>query len=456
MADTVLGETPPTPAATSDTGLSVTYTAGPADVCSIIGTTITLVAVGTCAVTANQAGDADWQPASASQSFDVTAAPVAHAQTITFPALADTTIGGVAPVPAASATSGLAVAYAAAPSSVCSISGTTITLVALGTCTVTANQAGDADWQAAAPVSRSFQVTPVVVPPAPVSPPAPPAPPVITTTPTSTTGTAPGNVELAGLPTGATVSVAPDIASQVKGVARVVVDGPRIAVTAAPTYSGVLSIPVTIHLADGSTTTTTIRVTVNPNPATKAGGSLTGPNSTTVRWAPVANATGYEVAVNGRVACRGAASSCVVPQLLGPAAHVTVTALGRDATRSTTTLAPYSPSGFLTIGRVYFATNSARLDAADIATLQNVARVMRGQGFSQLSLIGNTDSRGSHAYNLALSKRRAEAVRVYLQGALGEAAVRYTVSYVAYDVPAASNATAAGRALNRRTDIALR
>jgi len=110
----------------------------------------------------------------------------------------------------------------------------------------------------------------------------------------------------------------------------------------------------------------------------------------------------------------------------------------------------------LTIGRVYFSTDSATLTSADKVTLQGVVRVMRNQGFSQLGLVGNTDSRGSHAYNVKLSKRRADAVHAYLEAALGTAAVRYTVTFVAYDVPAASNATAAGRALNRRTDIALR
>ncbi|HEX7104366.1 MAG TPA: OmpA family protein [Acidothermaceae bacterium] len=459
LADTHLNATPPAPAATADTGLPITYTAGPAEVCSITGTTITLVSIGTCTVTADQPGDADWQPApSVSQSFEVTAVVVAKPQTITFPALADTVIGTAAPTPNAVATSGLPIAYTAGPAEVCSITGTTITLVGAGTCTVTANQAGDADWQAASSVSQSFQLTAAVLtpPPAPAPPAPPPAPPTVTAKPTSTTGTTPGVVNLAGLPPGATVSVAPDLAAQVEGVSGVTIEGSQVKVVATPTYSGVLSIPVTVVLPDGSTTTTTVRVTVNPNPATAAGASLAGPNSTTVRWAPAGNATGYEVSVNGQVVCRTAIATCVVPQLLGPAARVTVMALGNDATRSATTPAPYQASSFLTIGRVYFATDSATLTSADKVTLQGVVRVMRSQGFSQLVLVGNTDSRGSHAYNVKLSKRRADAVHAYLHAALGTAAVRYKVTYVAYDIPAASNATAAGRALNRRTDITLR
>jgi hypothetical protein len=71
------------------------------------------------------------------------------------------------------------------------------------------------------------------------------------------------------------VSVAPDIGTRVSGVATVTIEGSEVKVVVTSTYSGVLSIPVTVVLPDGSTTTTTVRVTVNPNSAAAAGTSLT-------------------------------------------------------------------------------------------------------------------------------------------------------------------------------------
>ncbi|WP_347261229.1 Ig-like domain repeat protein [Rudaea sp.] len=58
--------------------------------------------------------------------------------------------------PLASASSSLAVSYASLTPAVCSIAGSTVTMVAAGTCTISASQAGDADWQAATPVSQSI------------------------------------------------------------------------------------------------------------------------------------------------------------------------------------------------------------------------------------------------------------------------------------------------------------
>ena len=43
--------------------------------------------------------------------------------------------------------------------SVCTVSGSTVTLVAVGTCTIQATQAGNATYAAATPVNQSFQVT---------------------------------------------------------------------------------------------------------------------------------------------------------------------------------------------------------------------------------------------------------------------------------------------------------
>jgi hypothetical protein len=82
------------------------------------------------------------------------------AQTIAFEALPDRLPGDAPFELVATASSGLPVSFAA--SGVCSLAGTTLTLSgALGTCTVTASQAGDDLFLAAPDVVRTFQVSPV-------------------------------------------------------------------------------------------------------------------------------------------------------------------------------------------------------------------------------------------------------------------------------------------------------
>ncbi|HET6875522.1 MAG TPA: hypothetical protein VFH70_12120, partial [Acidimicrobiales bacterium] len=63
----------------------------------------------------------------------------------------------------ATATSGLAVTFSTATPSVCKSGGkkgATITLLRVGTCTITADQAGNATYAPAPSVSRSFTVSP--------------------------------------------------------------------------------------------------------------------------------------------------------------------------------------------------------------------------------------------------------------------------------------------------------
>ena len=62
---------------------------------------------------------------------------------------------------------------------------------------------------------------------------------------------------------------------------------------------------------------------------------------------------------------------------------------------------------------------------------------------------GYTDSTGSVAYNMRLSRRRAEAVRGFLIGDGVDPAQMRARGYGPHD-PVASNRTAEGRALNRR------
>ncbi|BEP95802.1 hypothetical protein GmRootA79_41860 [Acidovorax sp. A79] len=105
---------------------------------------------------------------SGSYNFDACQATPQNTQTITFGPLPNRSFGATVPPLSASATSTLTVGFASSTPAVCTVAGTTVTLVAAGTCTVTATQPGDTTWAAAPPVPQSFTVN-AVAPGAPTN-----------------------------------------------------------------------------------------------------------------------------------------------------------------------------------------------------------------------------------------------------------------------------------------------
>ena len=85
-------------------------------------------------------------------------APPAAAQTITFGAIASQTYGTAAPALNATASSGLPVTYTSLTTAYCSVSGSTLTLVAAGACQIKASQAGNASYAAAVDVTVPFAI----------------------------------------------------------------------------------------------------------------------------------------------------------------------------------------------------------------------------------------------------------------------------------------------------------
>ncbi|NDH14908.1 MAG: hypothetical protein EBY47_07550, partial [Actinobacteria bacterium] len=174
--------------ATADSGLTVSLASSTTSVCTVSGTTLTLVDEGTCTITASQAGSGDYLAADdVERSFTVSKA----SQTITFadPGSKALSLGSF--TASSSVDSGLTVSLASSTGSVCSVTGFTVSLLATGTCTLTASQAGNSNYDAATNVERSFSVTASSGGGgggggAPAPAPAPPAP-APTTTGTTTT-----------------------------------------------------------------------------------------------------------------------------------------------------------------------------------------------------------------------------------------------------------------------------
>ena len=141
--------------ATSSSGLAVSFTSATPLVCAVSGSTVTPVAVGTCSIAAGQNGNASYGAAApVVQSFVITQA----SQVITFAAPGPVSLGAPLALTATSS-SGLAVSFTSATPLVCAVSGSTVTPVAVGTCSIAAGQNGNASYGAAAPVLQSFAIT---------------------------------------------------------------------------------------------------------------------------------------------------------------------------------------------------------------------------------------------------------------------------------------------------------
>ncbi|HUI49489.1 MAG TPA: N,N-dimethylformamidase beta subunit family domain-containing protein, partial [Acidimicrobiia bacterium] len=137
LPNATLAQSPVTVSATASSGLPVTFSSVTAGVCTVAGSTVTLLATGTCTIQADQAGNGTYNPAPAvQQSFTVL--PTKSDQTITFGALADTPITQSPVTVGATATSGLAVSFSSTTAAVCTVTGTSVTLLTTGTCTIQA------------------------------------------------------------------------------------------------------------------------------------------------------------------------------------------------------------------------------------------------------------------------------------------------------------------------------
>ena len=140
--------------ATASSGLTVTFTSITSAVCSVSGSTLSLVGVGTCSINANQAGNGATAPAATvAQSFTVSQAT----QTITFNN-PGTQNSGSTPTLTATATSGLPITFSSSTTGVCTVAGSTLSFATTGTCTVTASQVGNSNYMAASAVQQSFSV----------------------------------------------------------------------------------------------------------------------------------------------------------------------------------------------------------------------------------------------------------------------------------------------------------
>ena len=110
-------------------------------------------------------------------------------------------------------------------------------------------------------------------------------------------------------------------------------------------------------------------------------------------------------------------------------------------------------AGHIALYGIYFDTDKAVVKPESQPTLAEIAKLLNGQPKLSVFIVGHTDNQGAHDYNLDLSRRRAEAVAAELVRAYRIAAARLRTAGVGFLAPVGSNATDAGRALNRRVEL---
>jgi len=152
--------------ATATSGLTaITFASSPATVCTISGNTVSFVSAGNCIVTANQVGNDKFNAAKEVSATIVVSATAKKDQAVYpdaiyqyFPTGLIGTVGQTVTL-SERTTFGLPVAFGSSPSTVCTVSGNVLSFVGAGNCIVTANQAGDANYNAAKEVSATIVVT---------------------------------------------------------------------------------------------------------------------------------------------------------------------------------------------------------------------------------------------------------------------------------------------------------
>ncbi|MGN8197824.1 OmpA family protein [Salinisphaera sp. RV14] len=110
-------------------------------------------------------------------------------------------------------------------------------------------------------------------------------------------------------------------------------------------------------------------------------------------------------------------------------------------------------AGHVALHGIFFGTDSDRIKPESRSMVAQIAKLLENKPKLRLLVVGHTDNRGSFAYNQALSERRAKAVVQALVQQHGIDPARLKPVGVSYAAPSASNATAAGRAKNRRVEL---
>ncbi len=109
--------------------------------------------------------------------------------------------------------------------------------------------------------------------------------------------------------------------------------------------------------------------------------------------------------------------------------------------------------GKLVVHGIYFDSGSDKIKPESYGTIKTIADVLKENADVKVQIVGHTDSDGSDAANLDLSKRRAESVKNALAGDFGIDESRIQTDGKGEAEPISDNKTVEGKANNRRVEF---
>ena len=149
-------------------------------------------------------------------------------------------------------------------------------------------------------------------------------------------------------------------------------------------------------------------------------------------------------------------SACQTPPPAPAAAPAPTPAEARATTLKSLGFVPQAEGWELSLGmKLLFDTDVDRLTDDGRGALRSMARTLREVGIERVRVEGHTDNVGTARYNQLLSLRRAESVARELERA-GMPPQSIQRAGLGFTKPVADNASADGRAQNRRVVITVR
>lgn len=110
-------------------------------------------------------------------------------------------------------------------------------------------------------------------------------------------------------------------------------------------------------------------------------------------------------------------------------------------------------TGNFTTSAILFDVNAATIKPESAGVLKEIAGVFKQYPDLKVKIVGHTDSDGKEADNLALSQKRAAAVKEYLVSEFGIEADKIETEGKGETIPVADNKTKEGKAQNRRVEF---
>ena len=104
--------------------------------------------------------------------------------------------------------------------------------------------------------------------------------------------------------------------------------------------------------------------------------------------------------------------------------------------------------------KILFGFDRSDLNTSAQTNLNKLVAVLQKYPDTNIEIIGHTDSKGTDAYNQALSERRANSVASYLRSQ-GISSTRLTAKGMGESDPVASNDTEEGQSQNRRVEFVI-